>query len=121
MSTVRHCPDCGAAPGHVHDPGCDVERCSTCGGQWISCGCEDHDPQKAKWTGNWPGVVECQEKGGYAVLRPDLGPCVPGYGNWWPCTADYPGAAEDLNRWTIFSRDGTDPFAGAAVLGRSDQ
>ena len=35
------CGDCGAKPGHYHHPGCDCERCPVCGGQLISCGCDD--------------------------------------------------------------------------------
>lgn len=32
------CHDCDAKPGEMHMPGCDAERCATCGGQWIQCG-----------------------------------------------------------------------------------
>jgi hypothetical protein len=33
------CGDCGATPGYLHHPNCDMERCPRCGGQLISCGC----------------------------------------------------------------------------------
>lgn len=33
------CPDCNAAVGYYHHPGCDNERCPICGGQLITCGC----------------------------------------------------------------------------------
>lgn len=112
----RTCPDCYVAPGEPHDSGCDVERCSACNGQWISCGCEDHDSQKSVWTGEWPGVVECRERGWYSVLLPDRGPCVRGMGNWWPCTQDYPDAGEDLNRLAVFEQTGSDPFEGVPLL-----
>jgi hypothetical protein len=37
------CHDCAAPLGTLHHPGCDSETCPKCGGQAISCGCEDDD------------------------------------------------------------------------------
>ncbi len=102
------CPDCGVAPGEAHLPNCDVEQCSVCKGQRLMCvmsgrACSGHDPQSSYWTGEWPGKALCREKGWYSVL-------FEGHG-WLPCTADYPGATEDLNRLTVFEMTGTDPGA----------
>jgi len=39
----RPCHDCGVVKGELHVPGCDVERCPSCGGQIYGCDCD------------WPG------------------------------------------------------------------
>ena len=54
------CHDCGAKPGEMHGSNCDVERCSSCGGQYLQCGCPDHDPAFSRWTGFWPGELEAK-------------------------------------------------------------
>jgi hypothetical protein len=55
MNTWKNCPDCGVAVGQPHTADCDVQLCSACGTQRITCaGCEGHDPLKSAWTGEWP-------------------------------------------------------------------
>ena len=36
---THKCHDCGCIEGQLHEPGCDMERCPSCGHQLISCGC----------------------------------------------------------------------------------
>jgi hypothetical protein len=60
---LSRCHDCGAIPGQPHDDGCDVERCSVCGGQRIQCDCVGHDKSFARWTGLWPGEAEADMLG----------------------------------------------------------
>jgi hypothetical protein len=61
-------------------------------GQFLSCGCEtsaEHIP----WSGEWPGVAECEELGLYAYFTPGEG--------WVKCSKDHPQAVHDLN--TLYS------------------
>lgn len=63
MEELRNCPDCGVAPGQVHQHNCDVERCSVCGGQRFCDDCKGHDRRFARWTGLWPGSAEAAALG----------------------------------------------------------
>ncbi len=89
----RDCPDCGVAPGRLHRPSCDVERCGHCGGQALSCDCEPSERRayQEPWSGVWPGFEEAIEFGLFAKRSPD------GLG-WVCCDEDDPEAYPDLNR-----------------------
>ena len=63
MNKLRNCPDCNVKPGELHESGCDVERCSICGEQWISCGHGRRDKRFSRWTGIWPGKAEADYLG----------------------------------------------------------
>lgn len=58
LKKLEDCHDCSAKPGAMHADGCDVERCSICGGQRLLCECRGHDKGFARWTGMWPGYAE---------------------------------------------------------------
>ena len=45
---TRPCHDCAVVKGQIHVLGCDVERCPKCGGQLISCECDDEDEEAAR-------------------------------------------------------------------------
>jgi hypothetical protein len=94
------CPDCGVAVSEPHDEGCDIERCSACGGQRLLCECPEHEPSRERWLGEWPGADECRWRGWFANR-------VDGEG-WLPCAADAPGARPDLNRLVFFRQLGYD-------------
>ncbi len=59
------CPDCGVLVGQYHLAGCDIERCMACGGQAISCECNEVCDNRQRWNGFWPGTLEAIEHGIY--------------------------------------------------------
>jgi len=91
------CPDCGARVGAAHRRGCDIARCVSCGGQRLSCDCDDSEGER--WSGQWPGVFECRALDWYARRAAS---------GWVPCSADTAGARPDLNRLAFFAAHGYD-------------
>lgn len=110
--TLRNCPDCQAEPGERHNEGCDVERCSSCKGQYLMCECEDHDPRLSIWMGFWPGDLECISREIYCRNEN-----YPGYmGDWIRCEPDHPGARPWLNEWALIEQ-GVRPDPGVTEAG----
>ena len=65
---IENCLDCDVEPGKPHEPGCEIERCSVCGEQRITCACHVHDKFFARWTGIIPGHAEAKFLG----IKPDV-------------------------------------------------
>lgn len=70
------CPDCGALPGQPHQNECDIERCSACGQQRLTCDCEGHDPAKSMWAGEWPEDEHANIYRVYEKMKLDCTPYV---------------------------------------------
>ena len=135
---LLNCPDCSAIPGAVHSGGCDVCRCSVCKQQamqgcdhvWARAfdvgdpeatdpdytgfeaedyeGIERHDPSKVRWSGVWPGTLDCIRLGFFCY--PDPTRSVTG-SYWVVCKPDHPQAQADLNRLAIYHQTDRDPIS----------
>lgn len=89
-----NCPDCRTEIDQPHVSGCDIERCSICKGQWISCGHKTHNPKEERWMGIWPGEAEAVARGWFVRWIPTKeGP----YGQWEIVDGEHPEAKPDLN------------------------
>jgi len=88
----KSCPSCQCAVGEAHSPGCDRERCASCGGQRISCGCST-ETAGIPWAGEAHGKADCRRLGFYSKPKSSN----PRDG-WVTCDKNDPEAREDLNR-----------------------
>src|SRR5262249_25944201 len=66
------CPDCGARPGDVHIPICEMERCPNCKRQLSSCPCNIDlpGPEWSRFRRDRQLGYECLN--GRGATRPDL-------------------------------------------------
>jgi hypothetical protein len=81
-----NCHDCGVNPEEKHIEGCDVERCTTCKGQALSCDC---DSPRETWTGiaYEKEMLYCEENNLWVKWN----------NGWVKCNKDDDGATHDLN------------------------
>lgn len=51
------CHDCEVMIGGYHHPGCDMERCPKCGGQFMVCDCEVDDEVTREMVASSPNRI----------------------------------------------------------------
>ncbi len=91
MAKENRCPGCAVAVGKKHNDYCHVECCPDCGGQYISCVCEEEPTHpRIAWSGEWPNKAACREFGFFVQFHPGQG--------WLRCDKNDLAATEDLNR-----------------------
>ncbi len=56
------CHDCGVTVGQIHHGNCDVEECSICGEQFLSCDCDTEYEKAATITGHNANVYKAIDK-----------------------------------------------------------
>lgn len=66
------CHDCGVSEGQLHWFGCDMECCSHCGGQRITCGCPYSYPREAYDDNRIPYIVYPNMCSKCAALWPEM-------------------------------------------------
>jgi hypothetical protein len=54
MEDNKPCHDFGRLLGEAHLLGCEMERCPDCGGQRVSCGCQEPDNSDDSEPGSEP-------------------------------------------------------------------
>lgn len=111
VKCVDKCWDCGAPVGSPHAECCDVEECTSCHGQRLVCGCEDH--KSLPFNGFWPRDKVCAVLGWYSKKNP--------YGDGWVrCEKDDPnpgawGVCLDISRLAVLRLSGKDGVTGKTV------
>ena len=90
MKLKHCCYDCGVSIGELHVEGCDVESCTECGMQKLSCECEAED--RETWTGidHYNIRKLCEEHDLYTKWETGKG--------WVPAAKDDKDSHHDLNR-----------------------